>query len=102
MKKFTLLIITLILAVSVLFSATACSFRHPLQRFYEEMQETENYKITISFTMEGIGRVTETVHVDGNIHYYPENKALGIDEYYTETVDDYTIEYRKDKNENGI
>jgi hypothetical protein len=40
------------------------------------------------------------MYLDGNIIYYPANKTLGYEEYYTEEIVgyDYTIEYRKNKN----
>jgi len=99
MKKIITLSISVILAFSLLVFATSCSFGDQFEKFSKEMQKNENYKMTLVFSVEGVGKITQYCYIDGKIAYYPENTALETEEYYVEFVDDYSIHYRK--NEGG-
>ena len=90
-------IISLSIAIIVLISSlTACSMNNSFKGLVKKIEKTQNYKMKISYTLEGFGKVTQTMYVDENKKYYPENDTLGYDEYYTEEIDDYIIEYHKD------
>lgn len=95
MKKFLKIILSLLLSLSMLFVVTACSWGNSFKKFCEEIQEAQNYTMTMSYSFEGIGKVTQTIHVDGNIMYYLENETLGTDEYYVQSIDDYEVVYEK-------
>lgn len=97
MKRIISLSIVLVILIS---SLTACSLNNSFRKISKDIEKTQNYKMKVSYTSEDFGKVTQTVYVDGNKSYYPENDALGYGEYYTEEIDDYIIEYRKDYDDN--
>lgn len=98
MKKFLSRAILFVLIVCMLCVATACSFGDPFKELSKEVEES-NYKISMTMRLENVGTVTQVMYCDGNVSYYPENTMLQTQEYYTEKIDEYTVEYRT--NENG-
>ena len=97
MKKLKRSVFTMLLVAATLLCATSCSlFTHPIERFGKKLEKEKSCRMTLSFTVAELGKVTMEQYRDGNITYYPANQMLGEEEYYTETVDDYTIEYYRD------
>ena len=96
MKRFLTLFLTFILFLSLL-STASCGSKHPIEKFYQKIEKSDNnYQISCSLTEKSTSsRFVITIQVDGNVQYMPENIDLGIDEIYTEYIDDYEISYTK-------
>lgn len=96
MKKLLTSAICLLMIVTLLLFATSCTFNDPLRHYFKKANKTTNYTLTLVLTHEDSNiKITQIMHCDGNIIYYPENRNLGQKEYYAEIIDDYTIEYRE-------
>ena len=98
MKKNLKAFASLMVIFSLLLCATSCSFGDPFKKFSKKIEKEENFKMTMSMTIEDVGKITQTSYVDGNIMYYPENTALMTEEYYVESMADSVVEYRKNIN----
>ena len=96
MKKIISLALVITMCVSMLFIATSCFSKHPIEQLKEDM-DGKNYQMVV--TMTGVpffGTFTATEKVDGDIEC---TKAMG-ETTYTETVSE-TIKYEYTENEDG-
>ncbi len=98
MKKFLKAFVSLMVVFCVLLGTTSCSLGDPFKKFSKKIEKKENFKMTMSITIEDVGKITQTAYVDDNIMYYPENTALMTEEYYVESMEDSVVEYRKNQN----
>lgn len=98
MKRIISLSLVMMLCASLLFAATSCAAKHPIEEFKDKMAAEKNYQMTITLTnIPLFGTMTVTTKVDGNITYTPA--VMFNEEEYTETVDG--VEYKYTKNDDG-
>ena len=95
MKKVVSLFIIFAMCASLFVAFTSCSSKHPVDEFFEKMENADSYQMDI--TMSDIplfGTLSFATKVDGNIQYTPS--VMFSEEEYTETVGDVTYKYTKD------
>lgn len=95
MKKFILKGFSIVLVLCVVMSVASCSLGDPFKKFTKKLERKESCKVTMSFNVDGVGRVVQIFYVDNNVIYYEGNDTLRTDAYYVEIVDDYLVEYTK-------
>ena len=91
MKRILTFVLVICLAVTVVMLA-GCDKRDPLEKFYDEMNETESFRVEMTVNAMGM-KVTETLLVDGNIQHTLESD-ISNESYLVETENGVT-EYVK-------
>ena len=91
MKRILTFVLVICLAVTVVMLA-GCDKRDPLEKFYDEMNETESFRVEMTVNAMGM-KVTETLLVDGNIQHTLESD-MSNESYLVETENGVT-EYVK-------
>lgn len=98
MKKNVSLLLSLVLCFSMLLTLASCSFKHPIEQFFDKMTKANNFQMSVTMSdIPFIGTMTIMRQKDGNITYSPT--VLFGSATYTETVGDVTYTYTE--NEDG-
>lgn len=98
MKRTLSYLLIVALCISLLTTSTACFFKHPIDRFKEQLETVDSCQMTITMTnIPLFGTVAMTTQIDGNIQY--NSGTFFSDEEYIEIYE--TVQYKYTKGVNG-
>lgn len=100
MKKFWTILLVVLLTFT-LFVTVACDNTHPIEKFKQDMENADSFKIkmTISINMDGTSlSIPFNIEVDGDVTHIDKVSLMGstvMEETYLEEVDGKTYQYTK-------